>query len=322
MSDRFEEELMEDLAAEPEARSHAMDEFDEGDEFELDAGDEFDAGDDEFDAGDEFDAMDEFEDAFEGEVSADEFEDAMADALDAADTDEFFGKIGGFLKKAAKGVGKVARVVAPIAKMIPIPQVQMIGRIADVVGKNMADEGDEMDAFEDLADYAEEADAVDVLAPAIATVALHHGLKNKAAQLTHPQRRELVKTVTAAARHLNHKHGPKALSALPVIAAHANRIAARKHLPSKLLPKVVAKTASTAAKSPRVLRNMVAAGNKVRGHRRKTRHGLPSRHRHGSASHNNPSRSHRSSATGSCPGCGGRRSLRFSGPVKITIEGA
>ncbi|MEI9983697.1 MAG: hypothetical protein WDN69_11140 [Aliidongia sp.] len=114
MTDRFDEDMMEDLMAEP--GHSAMEAFDEGDEFEaadeFDEGDEFEAS-DEFEAGDEFDEMEEAGDSFDEDAGSDDFEDAMADALEAADTDEFFGRIGGFLKKVGRGVGKAARFVAP-----------------------------------------------------------------------------------------------------------------------------------------------------------------------------------------------------------------
>ena len=50
----------------------------------------------------------------------------------------------------------MARKVAPIAKMIPIPQAQLIGGAADMIGNVLADEGDEFDALDAMADYAEE----------------------------------------------------------------------------------------------------------------------------------------------------------------------
>lgn len=351
MSDRFEEELMEDLASEPEARSHPMDELDEADEWdEIDALDELDEV-DELEAVDEVDEMTDLVDAVDTDAASDEFEEAMTEALEAADTDEFFGKIGGFLKKIGRGVGKVARVVAPIASAIPIPQAQLIGRAAGLVGNVLADEGDELDAFDDLADYAEEEDAVDALAPAIATVAIRSGLKHKAAQLPRTQRRQLVKTVTAATRHLVHKHGPKAINAVPVITAQAHRLAVRKRLPAKYLPKLVSRAAKAAAKSPRLLRSMISAGTKMRaahfGHRaraRGSRYGYGSTPSHYRSRSGHGVRSYRSGVGGytsrgtypslggytspggsasACPSCGtgGSRSWRLNGPVRITIEG-
>jgi hypothetical protein len=344
MTDRFEEDMMEDLLAEP--GHSAMDAMDEADEFdsadEFDEGDEFEAA-DEFEAGDEFDEMEEGDEFDEGE-GADEFEEAMTDALEAADEDEFWGSFGKVLKKIGRGVGSVARVVAPIASAIPIPQAQMIGKAAGLIGNVLADEGDEMDAFEELADYAEEEDALDALAPAIATIAIRHGLKKQAAALPRVARRQLVKTVTAATRHIARRHGPRALAALPVIVGHARRIAVRRRLPARQLPHLVARGVRTAIRSPRHLRRYIGVAARLRGgvagrigHRhghRGRRHGLglgtgvgPSygpgggrlRHRrHGI-------HAARGGVAGGpapvCTSCGrSRRSLRFGGPVRVTIE--
>ena len=112
--------------------------------------------------------------------SADEFIEGIASILGADDADEFFG---GF-KNILKTVGNVARKVAPIAKMIPIPQAQLIGGAADMIGNVLADEGDEFDALDAMADYAEEEeDGFDALAPAVAGLAIRSALKHKAAQI-------------------------------------------------------------------------------------------------------------------------------------------
>ncbi len=121
-----------------------------------------------------------------------------------------------------------------------------------------------MDAFEDLADFAEEEDAIDALAPAIAAVAIRHGMKRAAAALPHAQRKQLVKTVTAATRHLVHKHGPHAVHALPAIVTHARRIAQRKHLSARHLPHLVSRGVRAATRSPHLLRRLAGA---------RTRHG-------------------------------------------------
>ncbi|MGB8840858.1 MAG: hypothetical protein WCC64_07280 [Aliidongia sp.] len=373
MTDRFEEELMEDLMAGPETGGHvAMDEFEGSDEF--DEADEFeDLA--EFEAADEFDEadeMDEAEEEFAPEAFSDEFEDAMADALDADDADEFFGRIGGFLKKVGRGVGSVARVVGPLASMIPLPQAQLIGKAAGLLGNVLADEGDEMDAFDDLADYAEDEDGLDALAPAIAAVAIRSGLKHEAARLPRAQRRELVKTVAAATKHIAHKHGPQAVQALPAIVRHARNVAIRKNLPAKHIPALVARTVRTAVKSPRVLRKLVGASHRLRSGYKHHHGGMArgvgrTRHRGrrgfggpvnyegpggyaGSGRYAGPGRrggsgryftepglgvgprglgrhrgrGHRGIAGslggGTCPGCGRRRTLRFDGPVQVTIE--
>jgi len=339
MTDRFEDE-MEDLLDAPEG--HALDEFDEADEFdgadEADEADEFDLADD-FDGADELDALDEANDALEESAGSDEFEEAMTDALEAADTDEFFGKIGGFLKKIGRGVGSVARVVAPLASAIPLPQAQLIGRAAGLIGNVLADEGDELDAFEDMADYAEDEDALDAMAPAVATLAIRTGFKHKTAQIPRPARRALVKTVTAATRHLVRKHGPRAVQALPAIMHHVHRTAVRKGIPTRHIPHLIKRAVKKVAKSPATLRKYVRVGSRLRaahfGHR--ARHGYAAggtgivrrgrRLGYGGYGGGMVRRGHRTvsfgGGTAACPSCGGsgrRRSWRFDGPVRVTIQ--
>jgi hypothetical protein len=347
MSDRFDEDLLDEMAEEPEGKGghsafdefegadelEASDEFDEGDEF--DESDEFD-GPAEFDSGDEFDELDDPGDAFEAEDSADELEEAVTDALEAADTDEFWGSFGSALKRVGRTIGKGARFIAPIAKMIPIPQAQLIGRAADVVGKVMADDGDEMDAFDDLADFADDEDAMDALAPAIAGVAIRSALKHHTAKLPRVQRRALVKTVTAATKHLARKHGPRAVQAMPAIISHARKVVARKRLPARHLARVVAQTTRVAARSPRVLRKLAHTTNRLRmrhgrRHHRGSARGL-GRNRfrtqgmggmgmtHGTSMSHGGTRRHGVRGSGAtCPNCGRRRTMRLHGPIHLTI---
>jgi hypothetical protein len=197
MSDRLDDDLMEDLMDEPEGRGqHAMDEYDEA-SYELE------------------DAYDEGEESFEGEESAEKFEELVADALEAEEFDEFWGKIGGFLKKVGRGVGSAARVVAPLASALPIPQAQAIGKIAGLVGNVLADEGNEFDALQELANYGEDEAVVRVAAPAIAGLAIRAGLKHRAARVPTGVRRDLVRTVTATTKHIARAHGSRAVVAVP-----------------------------------------------------------------------------------------------------------
>jgi len=332
MSDRLEDDLMEDLMAEPEGRSHAMDEFDEAE------------------GADEFDELDEAEDLAEDESGMDELEEAVAEALDSEDFDEFWGKIGGFLKKAARGVGSVARVVAPIANMIPIPQAQMIGKVAGVLGDVLADEGDEMDALEDLADLGDEDEAaVHVAAPVIAGLAIRQGLKHHATRIAPVQKRQLVRAVTIAARQISRAHGPRAVVAVPGIVRHARAIAVRRGLPASALPHLVKRVAAKAVRSPVALRKLHRTAVQLRGGaiRRRGLRGAGGMHvgsyrsagSHGGTMSMGGHRgggTYRSSgvlrggggmarsgggvAGAVCPGCGRRRSWRLDGPVRLTIE--
>jgi hypothetical protein len=260
MSDRFEDDLMEDLLAEPEGRGASADEYDEAEAYdeadELDEADEYD----EAEAYDEADELDESADeleASEGEESADEFIEGIASILGAEDADEFFG---GF-KNILKTVGNVA----PIAKMIPIPQAQLIGGAADMIGNVLADEGDEFDALDAMADYAEEEeDGFDALAPAVAGLAIRSALKTKAAAIPRVHRRRLVKAVSTATKHLARKHGAHAAVAAPAIVRAARKIVARRGLTSKHLPSVVKRVARVALRSPRTMRRLVNTGARMR----------------------------------------------------------
>jgi hypothetical protein len=307
MSDRLEDDLLEDLGGEPEGRSHAMDEFDDPAEF-----DEFD------------DSMDDLGDPFDSDNMMDEFEDVVADALGADDVDEFWGKIGGFLKKVGRGVGNVARVVAPIANMIPLPQAQAIGRIANVVGKVLADEGDEMDALDELADYADDDEAMDALAPAVAGLAIRSAVKN-VARLPHPQRKQLVQAVTAATRHVARTHGPRVAAATaPGIVHHARRMAVRQGLPASRLPQLVKRTAAAAVRSPQAVRKLARTATALRSssmptRRLRRRGGMGGVGGMGGTALGTSGAARRGAAA-ACPHCGRRRSWQMHGPVRLTIE--
>lgn len=354
MSDRFEDDLMEDLMTEPQASGHAADEFDEAEAYEeaeaFEEADEFDEA-EELDEADEFEEAEGFEaaeayDAADESDAADELEEAMTDALEAESEDEFFGGFGKVLRRVGRTVGSVARRVAPIAKMIPIPQAQLIGRAADLIGNVLADEGDEFDSLEALADFAEEEDGFDALAPVVAGLAIRGALKHKAAHLPREHRRQLVKTVAAATKHIARRHGAAATIAAPAIVRAARRIVLRKRLPVSELPRVVRGVARVALRSPRTLRKFVRVGTRLRAL-------APGHHRH----HRGVRRLHRTrrhfgglapagtrigvsaapvgrvggpvrisagrggyrTLGGGCPTCQGR-AYRLRGPVTVTIQ--
>jgi hypothetical protein len=345
MSDRFDEDMMDDLMAHAPEGISAMDEFDEADAFDeleaLDGADEFEE--DGFEEFEEFeDAMDLADDEYDAGEGMDELEDAMAELLEADGADEFFGGFGKVLRSVGRGVGKVARTVAPIAKLIPLPQAQLVGRAADLIGGVLADEGDEMDALDEMADLAEEEDGYDALAPAMAALAIRGALKQHAARIPLPQRRQLVKTVAAATKHIARKHGARAVVAVPGIVRHARTIAARKHLSARHLPHLVARGAKVALRSPRATRKLAGVGAKLRTHPARHRAGVhgTGRTRYGGgakhlargasrlgASYGGARGSLASSglrtgggALGStCPHCR-RRSYHLTGPVRLTIE--
>jgi hypothetical protein len=214
MSDRFEDDLMEDLLAEPEGRGASADEYDEAEAY--DEADEVDEA-DEWDEVDEIDEVDEVDDVDPYDAT-DELEEAVADVLGAEDADKFWGGFKKILSKVGSAVGSAARTVAPLAKLIPLPQAQIIGRVADTIGSVLADEGDEFDALDAMADYAEEEeDGIDALAPAVAGLAIRSALKNKTAAIPRVHRRRLVKAVSTATKQLARKHGAHAAVAAPAI---------------------------------------------------------------------------------------------------------
>ena len=344
MSDRIDEDLLDDPTGELRKGSSALEEFEGAEDFE--AADEFEEGDgfdeadeadeteeaeamDALDAGDEYEAMEDGADALDEESGADEFEEAMTDALEAGDTDEFFGGLGRMFKSIGRRVGSAARFIAPLAKMIPLPQAQLIGRAAGLIGNVLADEGDEMDAFEELADYAGEEDGIDALAPALAGVAIRSSLKNRVARLPREHRRRLVKAVASGIRHLARRHGPVAVRAMPGIVVVARRAMLRRRLHPRHLPRLVAQATRAAARSPRVLRRLVRVTNRLKAARPTRYRAMGGSRRLGLGRH----RAHGWSATvpaqrvGNrwvCPACGvrgvRRPGLRVRGPVHLTIE--
>jgi hypothetical protein len=56
--------------------------------------------------------------------------------------------------------------------MIPLPQAQLIGRIANIAGRLMADGADEFEAFEEMMDLADSEDAIDAAAPFMSAITL------------------------------------------------------------------------------------------------------------------------------------------------------
>jgi len=333
MTERFEEDSLEDLMEDAPEGSHALDELEAGDEAA-----EFDESEDPLEEfGD--DELEESMDSWESEDGSDELEESMTDALEAEDADEFFG----FLKKIGKGIGSVARAAAPFASLLPVPG---LGAAANVLGSVLADEGDEFDAMEELADLADEEDGWDELSPPIATLAIRGALKHHAARIARPTRRKLVKTVTAVTKHIARRHGARAVAAVPAIVEHARRIAIRRRLSAKHLPALVARTARAAVKSPRVLRKLAVASSRMRGaataaggtrlrHRWRRRHGGMAGYGEaagfgfGSTAGISRAGKHRrkrvagglafgSGAAAACPHCQ-RRVFRIAGPVTLTI---
>jgi hypothetical protein len=249
MSQPLDDELLEDLA-EPEGPASSRHPFDEPHPLEdladpLGADSRDDLGD-----GVEFDAA---------EVM-DELEDAVAEALDADEADEFFGKLFQGIRNVAK---KVAPIVSQVAPLLPIPGAGLIGKAADIVSQVAADEADELDAFDGMIDIADEADSFDAAAPVAAGLAIRKAVP-QAARMPHAQRKQLVKATAAATRHVARRHGPAAAAAVPAIVKHARRVAVKRGAPARQLPQLVRQTAARVAQSPQLVRRFARASEAMR----------------------------------------------------------
>ena len=207
-------------------------------------------------------------------------------------------RVGQVAGRVGRGIGSVARVVGPIASMIPLPQAQLIGRIANVAGRLLADEADEFEALEDLFDLAETEDAIDAAAPFVSAVALRTAMPN-ISRLPRQTRRQLVSSVSQATRTLARRQGPAAARAVPRIVRGVSRTVAQRGLPARSVAPAVRRAAARVAQSPRTVRRLARP--------------LTTTSRPGS----------RSMSRGRpCPTCGRSHSYRLRGPVTIRIQGS
>lgn len=252
MYQAFEADVMDDLfydAAEGPARpnrsAQAYDAYEDG----FDAYDEFDSY-DSYDAYDEFDSGD----------GLDEFEDAMVDALEAEDTDEFFRRIARAARSVGRGIGRVARVVAPIASAIPLPQAQAIARVARVAGRVLTDGGDEFEAIDALVDLAEEEDLIDAAAPAIATMAVH-GTMPQAARLPQATRQQLVRATTQTTQAIARQQGPQAARVVPAVVQTAQRMARQQGAPPTALPRYIQRLGQRLSRNPQMIRRLIRSAS-------------------------------------------------------------
>ena len=272
MAERMDEELFEDLAfdeAEGPAQAFEEEEFEEadaGDEFDLGSEEEWDALDEGEELGEDYGEEDYGEEDYGEEAEGDEadMEEAMAYALGAEDTDEFFRRAFGALRRVAGGVarvarrvapvvGRIARVAAPIARLIPHPWARAAGPILNLLGRLRAEgasEEEAMDAFAELAAYDETA------LPVVAGLAARSVLRGRGAAAPLAARRRLVRSMGAAAQTLVRRRGPGAVRALPRIVRSIRRTGAVRRTPLRVAPRIVARTAARVARSPRLVRRL------------------------------------------------------------------
>ncbi len=281
----YEEDMIDDLADEAEGPAQAYDEgFDEWDEAdevdevdevdELDEVDEIDEG-DEWDEGDDVDDIDALEDTDvwdEGdEVDDDALEEAMAYALAAEDTDEFFRRIGGLLRRAARGagrvargavsaarraapvIGQIARTAAPLLRVIPHPLAQGAATAANLLGQLRMEGADEDEALEAMAELAARNPRV---LPVVGGLAARALVRRAGPALPPAARRAAVRTATQAARTLVRRQGPAAVRALPRVVRSVRRTAATRRTPPAMRPRVALNTARRVAASPQLARRL------------------------------------------------------------------
>lgn len=338
--DRYESDLMDDLmtdAAEgPAARGgNAYDDFDEYDE-----GDGFDEGDEDAflggllrqvgsavggmlggggggaaAAGFDDDGFD--DDGFEGDAYAqgdsydeggDEFDaavDAMADALEEEDEDAFLRRLRNIAGRVARGVGSVARTVAPIASAIPLPWTQAIGRVANIAGRLMADGADEFEAIDELVDGLDD-DAIDAALPVVAGLAVRRAIP-AVARLARPARRQVVRQVAGAMRTAVQRGGRPAARAVTRTVRATGRAVQQRRVPARRAGAVVRRATSAVIRQPQQLRRLarplVPAARRVtpRGQAARVLRRMPG-----------------GGPAGYACRCGGRH-LTLRGPVSITI---
>jgi hypothetical protein len=347
--DRFDTDVMDDLMSEgAEGPARSMDDYDLYDE--ADEGDTYDEGDfgddDEFlgpvasaaarpaggassyDDIDEVDEVDEYdEDGFDEVDSYDEevdegddaMEDAVADAMDAGDTDEFFRRLGRIARGVGRGIGRAARVVGPIASMLPIPQAQLIGRIANVAGRMLADGADEFEAFDDLVDGLDE-DGIDAAAPVLAGMIVRRALPG-VARAARPVRRAAVRAVSNAVRTAARRQGPRAARAVGRAVVASRRVVQRRRLPARQAVGVVRRMTSQVVRRPQTVRRL--ARPLVPTARRATPRGQAAR----VVARTVAPIARRAAATaparragGACPSCRGNRRILARGPVIINLR--
>jgi hypothetical protein len=212
-----------------------------------------------------FDEFEDYGDEFSDAGEEQEFEDAMAYAMGAEDSDEFFRRLMRGVRRVAGTVGRVARVAAPIARLIPHPYAQVAARGLGLLGRLRAEgasEEEAMDSFAELAAYDES------VLPIAAGLAARNLVRGRGARLPMPARRILIRNLTRAARTLTARRGPQAIRALPRIARSVRRTAAARRTPVRVLPRIIARTVANVARNANLIRRLArplpAAARRVR----------------------------------------------------------
>lgn len=222
---------------------------------------------DQLDAWDDGDLMGNYADSY-GEFEAgdafDLIEDALVDALEAEDTDEFLRRLRRIARTIGRGVGQIARTVAPVARLIPHPAAQAVARVAGAAGRLLADGADELEALDELVDMAEDEYFIDAAAPTMAGLAIHGTMPQTAARLPQTARRQLVQATTQTARALARQQGPQAIRALPGVIQTAQRTAQQRGVSARMLPQLIRRIGVRIARNPTLLRRLLRANPALR----------------------------------------------------------
>lgn len=265
MTDRFDDDFVEDLYDESEFEMFDDDDFDEWDEDFYDDEESFEADyfEDEYDVFAEFDdfnAYDDYDayDDFEEDEAEDEFADAMAYALGAEDTDEFLKKLWGGIKKVGRkifrGVKKVAPVLSRVSRFIPGPYGALLSKGLGMLRHlryEGASEDEALEAFAELAAYDE------AVVPVVSALAVKSLAKGKTKNMSHAKRKKLVKDITKATKQLiKNSQSPKAVRAVPRIVMSVKKSSSAKRTPLALRPVAAKKVIKKVARNPRLTRKL------------------------------------------------------------------
>jgi hypothetical protein len=276
MSERPEGDLMEDLGYDEAEGAAEMGDEEGFDEY--DAMEEADLGEDEYEGMEEG-----FEEGFEEEGFEEGFEDfgeeadlgegdyaaesddeflgrlistvapAIGQALGAEDSDEFFRRLANVARRVGRTVGNVARVAAPIARLIPHPYAQIAAQGLGLLSRLRAEgasEEEAMDAFAELAVSDESA------IPILAGLAARSIVRARGARISQPVRTAIVRNIGTAARSLVRRRGPAAIRALPRIVRSVKRTAAVRRTPVQAVPRIVRRTAANVARNRGLARRL------------------------------------------------------------------
>jgi hypothetical protein len=286
--DGFEDEGFEDDGFEDQA-------LDEGEALSAE-GFEEDGFEDSLDAGD-FDAFDELDEGDMGD-EGDALDDAFADAMDAADDDEFARRLSSRFARLRRIARPYLRQMAQRAVPIGLRLIRYVGRHGGGGGPSRLDA---MDAFADAAaDEAMAGRSPNAYIPFLAGLAGRYitkaimkasrgGVRPRAARAFG---RAVTKATRKAAQRLVRKRGPKALRSIPRIVRKVAKVARRRPGSAKAVPRMIERAASRVGASPKALARLSRPSNVVR--RVRARAGLGS-----SLVRSNARSRRRSSVTGS-----------------------